>query len=93
MVFPALRQSLRAVASLGKHTRSLSQISSSSSFKQWRASTSLTANMATPNTIRLTVDDIGVVNFKPQNQETATKISELLQENHEVRNSDRHPSA
>lgn len=83
MVVPALRQSSRAVASLGKNTRGLSQISSSYSFGQWRANTSLVTNMATPNTIRLTINDTGVVNFKPQNQETAIRTSELLQENHE----------
>jgi hypothetical protein len=40
--------------------------------------------MATPSKIHLTVEDTGVVKFKPQNAETAAKTSELLQENHDV---------
>ncbi len=40
--------------------------------------------MAAPNKVHLTVDDTGIVQFKRQNTETATKASELLQENHDV---------
>ena len=43
--------------------------------------------MATPNTIQLTVEDTGIVKYKPQGAETAKRTSELLQENHEVRSS------
>ncbi|TAQ87243.1 hypothetical protein B7494_g4436 [Chlorociboria aeruginascens] len=39
--------------------------------------------MASPSKIHLTVDDTGIVKFKPQNGETAAKASELLQENHD----------
>ncbi|CAG8973170.1 hypothetical protein HYALB_00008762 [Hymenoscyphus albidus] len=39
--------------------------------------------MATANKILLTVDDIGIVKYKPQTPETARRTSELLQENHE----------
>ncbi|KAM3068892.1 hypothetical protein ACMFMG_004065 [Clarireedia jacksonii] len=39
--------------------------------------------MATPSKIHLTTEDTGVFKFKPQNKETAAKISELLQENHD----------
>jgi hypothetical protein len=56
-----------------------------SSFLEWRkASTQPNFNMATPSQIHLTVEDTGIVNFKPQNDETAAKTSELLQENHDV---------
>jgi hypothetical protein len=56
-----------------------------SSFLEWRrASTQPNFNMATPSKIHLTVEDTGIVNFKPQNAETAAKTSELLQENHDV---------
>jgi hypothetical protein len=41
--------------------------------------------MATPSKIHLTTEDTGVFKFKSQNEETAAKTSELLQENHEVR--------
>jgi len=39
--------------------------------------------MATPSQIRLTVEDTGIVKFKPQTEEAAVKTSELLQENHD----------
>lgn len=42
-------------------------------------------NMATSNTIHLTTEDTGVFKFKSQDSETATKTSQLLQENHDVR--------
>ena len=40
--------------------------------------------MATPTKIHLTLDAAGIVKNKPPTEETATKVSELLQENHEV---------
>ncbi|KAG0646521.1 Questin oxidase [Hyphodiscus hymeniophilus] len=39
--------------------------------------------MATPNKIHLSINDTGVVHNKPQNEETAARTSELLQENHD----------
>lgn len=42
-------------------------------------------NMATSRTINLTTEDTGVFKFKSQDSETATKTSQLLQENHDVR--------
>ncbi|KAI9647188.1 hypothetical protein NHQ30_003571 [Ciborinia camelliae] len=39
--------------------------------------------MATSSTIHLTTEDTGVFKFKPQSLETATKTSQLLQENHD----------
>ncbi|KAJ8071539.1 hypothetical protein OCU04_001854 [Sclerotinia nivalis] len=39
-------------------------------------------NMATANNIHLTTEDTGVYKLKSQNSETATKTSQLLQENH-----------
>ncbi|KAB8303177.1 hypothetical protein EYC80_004624 [Monilinia laxa] len=39
--------------------------------------------MATPRTIKLSTEDIGVFKFKSQDFETATKTSQLLQENHD----------
>ncbi|KAG9236545.1 hypothetical protein BJ875DRAFT_371942 [Amylocarpus encephaloides] len=39
--------------------------------------------MATPSKILLTVNDTGIVRNKEQTQETATRTSELLQENHD----------
>jgi hypothetical protein len=47
--------------------------------------------MATPSKIHLTVEDTGIVKFKPQDAETAAKTSELLQENHDVISTS-HPS-
>ncbi|KAF7872511.1 hypothetical protein EAF04_003432 [Stromatinia cepivora] len=38
--------------------------------------------MATANNIHLTTEDTGVYKLKPQDSETATKTSQLLQENH-----------
>jgi hypothetical protein len=40
--------------------------------------------MASPSKIYLTANDTGVVKNKPQTDEAAAKVSELLQENHEV---------
>jgi hypothetical protein len=40
--------------------------------------------MATPSKVHLTVEDTGIVKFKPQTVETAAKTSKLLQENHDV---------
>jgi hypothetical protein len=55
------------------------------SFQEWRtASIRSNDNMATPSKIHLTVEDTGIVKFKPQTAEAAAKTSELLQENHEV---------
>lgn len=57
-----------------------------SDFKAWRAAaTKASGNMATPSKIVLTTEDTGIFKFKDQDQETATKVSELLQENHDVR--------
>ncbi|RDL40920.1 uncharacterized protein BP5553_00899 [Venustampulla echinocandica] len=39
--------------------------------------------MATPSRIHLTVNDTGIVKNKPQTAEAASKVSELLQQNHE----------
>ncbi|TVY90767.1 Questin oxidase [Lachnellula willkommii] len=39
--------------------------------------------MASPSKIHLTINDTGVVKNKPQTNEAATKVSELLQENHD----------
>jgi hypothetical protein len=56
------------------------------SFQEWRrAATWRNDDMATPNKVHLTVDNTGIVQFKPQTAETAAKTSELLQENHEAR--------
>jgi hypothetical protein len=41
-------------------------------------------NMASPSNIHLTVQDGGIVKNMPQDQETASKTSQLLQENHDV---------
>jgi hypothetical protein len=41
--------------------------------------------MATPSKVHLTVNDTGILPSKPQTSEAAAKVSELLQENHEVR--------
>lgn len=55
-------------------------------FQEWRrAATKLNDNMATANKVHLTIEDTGIVSFKPQTAETAAKTSELLQENHDVR--------
>lgn len=40
--------------------------------------------MATPKKIQLTVNDTGIVKNKSQTNEAASKVSELLQKNHEV---------
>ncbi|KAI9744191.1 MAG: hypothetical protein M1818_002343 [Claussenomyces sp. TS43310] len=39
--------------------------------------------MASPTKIKLSLDDTGVFKFKPQDKETASKTSELLQKNHD----------
>ncbi|CAG8956255.1 hypothetical protein HYFRA_00003635 [Hymenoscyphus fraxineus] len=49
----------------------------------FRGCQSKSTTMATANKILLTVDDIGIVKYKPQTPETARRTSELLQENHE----------
>jgi hypothetical protein len=60
-------------------------LTKATSFQQWRrAATKLNVNMATPRKVHLTVDDTGIVSFKPQTAEAAAKASELLQENHDV---------
>jgi hypothetical protein len=60
-------------------------LTKATSFQEWRrAATKLNGNMATPRKVHLTVDDTGIVSFKPQTAETAAKASELLQENHDV---------
>jgi hypothetical protein len=41
--------------------------------------------MASPSKIHLTINDTGIVKFKPQDEETAVKTSELLQQNHDVK--------
>ena len=92
-----LQKSLRA--SKSNVTSGLSYVltqqrsqATASSFLEWRrASTQPNFNMATPSKIHLTVDDTGIVKFKPQDAETAAKTSELLQENHDV-TSNFHPS-
>jgi hypothetical protein len=40
--------------------------------------------MAAPDKIHLTVEDTGIVPFKPQSTAAAERTSELLQENHDV---------
>jgi hypothetical protein len=85
-----LRKSLRA--SKSKVTTGVScnltqqrSQATASSFLEWRkASARPNFNMASPSKIHLTVEDTGIVKFKPQNAETAAKTSELLQENHDV---------
>jgi hypothetical protein len=60
-------------------------LTKATSFQEWRrAATKLNCNMATPRKVHLTVDDTGIVSFKPQTAEAAAKASELLQENHDV---------
>jgi hypothetical protein len=55
------------------------------SFQEWRRATiTRNDNMATPSKVHLTVEDTGIVSFKPQTAEAAAKTSELLQENHDV---------
>lgn len=59
-------------------------LTKATSFQEWRrAATTLNGNMATPSKVHLTVDDTGIVSFKPQTAEAAAKASELLQENHD----------
>lgn len=57
--------------------------STHSSFQEWRQ-LSTRSSMATSSKVHLTVEDTGILKFKPQNSETAARTSELLQENHEV---------
>ncbi|TVY18131.1 Questin oxidase, partial [Lachnellula arida] len=47
------------------------------------SSTRRNNTMASPSKIHLTINDTGVVKNKPQTNEAATKVSELLQENHD----------
>jgi hypothetical protein len=55
----------------------------SQNFQQGKISPRFNA-MATPSKIHLTVKDTGIVHYKPQTEETAAKVSELLQDNHNV---------
>lgn len=57
-------------------------LATASSFQQWR--TNSHHKMATPSKINLSVNDTGIVKYKSQDEETAKKTSELLQENHDV---------
>lgn len=52
-------------------------------FPRFKISPRLNA-MATPSKIRLTTKDTGIVHNKPQTEENAAKVSELLQDNHDV---------
>ena len=54
------------------------------SFREWRTTAKRDDTMATSSQINLTVHDTGIFKFKAQTAETAAKISELLQENHDV---------
>lgn len=56
------------------------RLATASTFQGWRA----LSKMATPRKVHLTVNDTGILKFRPQTAETAAKISELLQENHDV---------
>jgi hypothetical protein len=66
-----------------KKTAQQRSLAIAASFQKWRRA-SARLNMATPSKVHLTVNDTGIVKFKPQTAETAAKTSELLQENHDV---------
>ena len=73
---------LSSIAKLLSTSLQARSLATHSTFQQWRATSK--TKMSTPSKVHLTVNDTGIVKNKPQTQETATRTSELLQENHDV---------